>query len=116
MANQKQSQRNPLAGNKWADWGGPWDAPSINDLINLGIITKDNWGKILSEGPGVLKSYAEDLNPMNYVDMTPVTQFLPDRVNPNLPEEPEWNPGGLQFDLEMKGLQNPYMDMMSYDK
>jgi len=41
---------------------------------------------------------------MNYIDLTPVKQLLPDRFNPNLPEEPEWNPGGLQFDLERQGL------------
>ena len=97
-------QVSPFTGNKYADWGGPWGAPSTNDLINFGSLLKDNWGTIRSEGPGVIKSYAEDLNPMNYIDLTPVKQLLPDRFNPNLPEEPEWNPGGLQFDLERQGL------------
>jgi hypothetical protein len=97
-------QGNPLAGNKWADWGGPWGAPSTNDLINFGSLLKDNWGTIKTQGPGVIKSYADELNPMNYIDMTPVKQLLPDRFNPNLPEEPEWNPGGLKFDLEMQGI------------
>ena len=97
-------QVNPLEGNRYADWGGPWGAPSTNDLINFGSLLKDNWGTIKSEGPGVIKSYADDLNPMNYIDMTPLKQLLPDRFNPNLPEESEWNPEGLQFDLERTGL------------
>jgi len=39
-------QVSPFTGNKYADWGGPWGAPSTNDLINFGSLLKDNWGTI----------------------------------------------------------------------
>ena len=105
-------QVSPFTGNKYADWGGPWGAPSTNDLINFGSLLKDNWGTIKSQGPGVIKSYAEDLNPMNYIDLTPVKQFFP-RQDRGLEEQPIWNPEkpesewempSLEFDLERTGL------------